>query len=174
MIKLLPQTCSGKNNPAFLGHRQQHLKGYASTLLDFSPTSENEKAGMLIFQNEDHFYFLCRSVENNFPVVQLYRSVANSGKMELLQSQKLLSGGKLKLKIEANGNTYSFYYSDKRKWNLLKADVDAKFLSTKVAGGFVGCMYALYASSYGTVSAAKAYFNWFEYKGNDDIYKNGK
>jgi len=35
-------------------------------------------------------------------------------------------------------------------------------------------MYALYASSYGTVSAAKAYFNWFEYKGNDDVYKNGK
>jgi alpha-N-arabinofuranosidase len=57
---------------------------------------------------------------------------------------------------------------------LLKAGVDAKFLSTKVAGGFVGCMYALYASSYGTASAAKAYFNWFEYKGNDEIYKNGK
>ena len=176
MIKLLPQTCSGKNNPAFLGHRQQHLKGYASTSLNFSATSQNEKAGMLIFQNENHFYFLCKSIKDNKPVIQLYKSIAdNSGKMELLQSQKLLSAGKLKLKIEANGNTYSFYYSDKkRKWNLLKAGVDAKFLSTKVAGGFVGCMYALYASSYGTASTAKAYFNWFEYKGNDDVYKNGK
>ena len=167
-MQLLQQTCSGKSNPAFLGHRQQHLKGYASTSLNFSATSSNEKAGMLIFQNEDHFYFLCKSVEDNKPVVQLYRSVADSiGKLELVASQKISSDQKLNLKIEANGNTYSFYFSENGKWQLLKQNLDAKFLSTKIAGGFVGSMYALYATSNGKVSEAKVNFSWFECKGND-------
>jgi len=47
-----------------------------------------------------------------------------------------------------------------------------KFLSTRVAGGFVGCMYALYATSFGKSCNNKAYFNWFEYQGNDDMYDN--
>lgn len=169
-MQLLPQTCSGKDNPAFLGHRQQHLEGYASTSLSFSPSSENEKAGMLIFQNENHFYFLCKSVENSIPVLQLYKSVKDSGGgMELLQSQKLPAGDhEVNLKIEAKGNTYSFFYSLKNgKWNLFKNKVDAKFLSTKVAGGFVGCMYALYATSSGAQSYTKAFFHSFECKGND-------
>ena len=173
-MKLLPQTCSGKDNPAFLGHRQSYLNGFSATSLNFSPLSENEKAGMLIFQNENHFYFLCKSIEKNIPVVQLYKSVNDSsGKLELLQSQKLpFKGSKeVNLKIEANGETYSFYYSFKKgKWNLLKNKVDGKFLSTKVAGGFVGCMYALYATSLGTESNTKAFFDWFECKGNDIIF----
>jgi len=168
MMQVLPQTCSGKSNPAFLGHRQQHLKGYASTFLNFSAAASNEKAGMLIFQNEDHFYFLCKSVEDNKPVVQLYRSVADSiGKLELITSQKISANHNLNLKIEANGNTYSFYYSENGKWKLLHANLDAKFLSTKVAGGFVGSMYALYATSNEKASASKANFTWFECKGND-------
>jgi alpha-N-arabinofuranosidase len=49
--------------------------------------------------------------------------------------------------------------------------VDATFLSTKVAGGFVGCMYALYATSSGTPSGNSAFVDWFEYVGNDEVYK---
>lgn len=75
------------------------------------------------------------------------------------------------LKIEANGDTYSFYYSfKKRKWNLLKTNVDGKFLSTKIAGGFVGCIYALYTTSLDTERNAEAFFDSFECKGNDIIF----
>ena len=174
-VKLLKQTCSGKQNPAFLGFRQQHIKGFASTSLNFRAASENEKAGLMIFQNENHFYFLCQSVQGKAPCVELYRSVENDkgGKTELLQSQ-FLPGLKdeLQLKIEARGNTYAFYYSvQKGKWNLLKDAVDAKFLSTQTAGGFVGSMYTLYATSNGKITASKAHFNWFETKGNDELYK---
>ena len=110
-INLLPQNCSGKENPAFLGFRQAHINGYAATAINFKPNTENEKAGLLIFQNETHFYFLCQSVNNNTTVVQLYRSVANdkAGRMELLQSQSLQNlKGELQLKIESKKKCLCF------------------------------------------------------------------
>jgi alpha-N-arabinofuranosidase len=174
-MNLLPQTCAGKENPAFLGFRQPHLNGYAATAINFKANAANEKAGLLIFQNETHFYFLCQSVQDGSPVVQLFKSVADekNGKLELLQSQTLTDSNKeLELKIESKGNTLIFYYAtQKGKWNLLKDGIDAKFLSTKTAGGFVGSMYAMYATSSGEKSNNKACFNRFEAKTNDPLYK---
>ena len=95
--------------------------------------------------------------------------------MELIASQKInddQSKKELQLKIEARDDQYSFYYAyDRGGWNLLKDSVDGKFLSTKVAEGFVGCMYALYATSLGSPSTTAAYFDWFEYRGDDEVYK---
>jgi len=52
------------------------------------------------------------------------------------------------LKIESKDDIYSFSYDlEPNQWNVLKDSVDANYLSTKVAGGFVGCMIALYATS---------------------------
>lgn len=177
-LQLRSETCAGNMNPSFLGHRQQHLRGSAITEIHFIPKTKNEKAGLLIFQNEKHFYFLCKSLDQNESVIQLYRSGGNadsSSKMELITSKKLSEdqrGKKLDLKIEANGDSYSFFYSFKpNEWSLLKDSVDAKYLSTKVAGGFVGCMYALYATSLGKTSTNVSYFDWFEYQGNDEVYK---
>jgi len=49
--------------------------------------------------------------------------------------------------------------------------VDGRFLSTATAGGFVGNVFGLYATSTGKESNNTAYFDWFEYKGEDDVYK---
>jgi alpha-N-arabinofuranosidase len=169
-VPLVPETCSGE--PAFIGHRQQTARGSATTALDFHPPADNEKAGLLVFQNPNHFYFICRSVVDHRPVVQLFRApvtspdiaAAYAGNMELLATHVLddaSAGGLLQLKIVAKGDTYAFYYAEKKGgWHLLKDAVDAKYLSTKVAGGFVGCMYALYATSLGKPSQARACFDW--------------
>jgi xylan 1,4-beta-xylosidase len=53
----------------------------------------------------------------------------------------------------------------------LKNIVDATFLNTKTAGGFVGSMYALYATSSAEKSVNKVYFNYFETKSDDELYK---
>ena len=174
-MNLRPESCSGDMNPSFLGHRQQHLNGSVSVALDFSPRAENEKAGILVFQSEKHFYFLCKSLEGKEPVLQLYRSTAAddaAGQMELLTSLKIgdeVRGKEVELRIEAHGNSYSFLYArEDHAWNLVKDSVDARFLSTRIAGGFVGCVYALYATSLGQASDNSAYFNWFEYVGHDE------
>jgi alpha-N-arabinofuranosidase len=172
-MQLRPESCAGNKNPSFLGHRQQHLRGSASVAIDFSPKAENEKAGLVIFQNEKHFYFLCKSFDGYAAVIQLYKS--GEDQMELLGSQTITDEQKAKplhLRIEVRGNTYSFSFAtDSGKWILLQDYVDARFLSTKVAGGFVGCVYALYATSLGKPSENSAHFDWFEYVGDDEVYK---
>ena len=177
-LRLRPETCSGAANPSFIGRRQQHAIGTVSVSLDFLSTSDNEKAGLLVFQNENHFYFLCKSHTQGEPVVQLYKSVDGDRpeqQMELMAEERLTNdraAKELYLKIEAQGNTYSFHYGIRpNNWKLLKEDVNAKFLSTKRAGGFVGCIYALYATSLGRPGNSTAYFDWFEYSGNDEPYR---
>jgi alpha-N-arabinofuranosidase len=177
-MRVRQETCADAVNPSFLGHRQQHATGSASVSLEFSPKTENEKAGLLVFQNETHFYFLCRSILGGKHVIQLFSSAIDGGQartMQLIASQELQGNSgeqAVGLRIKAHGSSYSFLYStQKDNWTLLKDGVDARFLSTRVAGGFVGCMYALYATSLGTPSTSKAYFDWFEYEGNDKVYQ---
>jgi xylan 1,4-beta-xylosidase len=167
-----PETISGKENPSFIGQRQQHLKCTATTSLLFTPVSENEKAGIVIFQSEHNFYYLCKSLIKGKPVVQLLKSTSTEA-LNLIASKDLTRvSSALALRIKANRAKYDFYYStDNTNWQLLKAGVDGKFLSTKVAGGFVGSLFGLYATSSGKLSHTKAYFDWLEYKGDDDVYK---
>jgi alpha-N-arabinofuranosidase len=168
-LKLRPETCSGKENPSFLGRRQEHLSCNASVSLTFSPVADNEKAGLLIFQNEDHYYFLCKSVKNDIPCVQLYKS------NELIASDISGKENKIFLRIEAHETYYSFFYASKEgEWKLLKDNLDASFLSTKTAGGFVGCLFAMYATSLGKPSVSYADYDWFKYFGSDKVYKSAK
>ncbi len=155
-LRVRPESCAEKVNPSFLGRRQQHLQGSASTALVFAAAAENEKAGLLVFQNEKHFYYLCQSLDGQDTVVQLYKSAGKEKsveQMKLMVSKKInidRSKPELYLKIAAEGNVYSFLYcTTMPDWQVLQSDVDAAFLSTRVAGGFVGCVYALYATSLG-------------------------
>ncbi|HEY0678425.1 MAG TPA: glycoside hydrolase family 43 protein [Chitinophagaceae bacterium] len=171
-IKVRPETCSETGNPSFIGRRQQHLRAAAATALLFSATAENEKAGLVIFQNEHHFYFLCKSIQDKKPVIQLYKST-ETAEMEFITGLQLPTGDdQIRLKIAAERESYSFYYSTGNDhWKLLKSGLDAAFLSTAMAGGFVGCVFGLYAASLGKKSDLTARFNWFEYQGNDEVYK---
>ncbi len=172
-IQLKPATIAEKVNPAFIGYRQSHQRGYASTALTFTPANSNEKAGLLVFQNENHYFYLCQSVDNNQPVLQLYKGPGkNGGEPLLLSTLKIQTNGQLplQLKIQTNGNAYSFYYAEKgsNSWRTFKEGIDGTFLSTHNAGGFVGCMYAMYATSNGAPTTNSAVFSYFESKGNDD------
>ncbi len=171
-LQIRAQTCGGLENPSFVGFRQTHAKGYASTALQFAPASANEKAGLLVFQNETHYYFICQSVENGKQVVQLFKSTANNNEPANIASAPLANANELFLKIEAKGSTYAFYYAtQKNNWQLLKDNVDGTFLSTEVAGGFVGSYYALYATANGKASSSIASFDWFACKSDDQVYK---
>ena len=92
--------------------------------------------------------------------------------MELITDVPLeTKTGKIGLRIASVGDTYSFSFSeDAKKWKLLKDQVDGKFLSTKVAGGFIGCLYGLYATSSGESTTNTASFQYLSYKGEDPMY----
>jgi xylan 1,4-beta-xylosidase len=164
-MNLLPETCMGTGNPAFIGKRQQHLVCKASTALDFVPKSENEKAGLLIYQSENNFYYLCKSIADGKQVLQVFKGNKQNNNMDLL-NQTSVNLNQVYLQIEAVKGVYNFYYSENNKdWKLLKGDLDGKFLSTKEAGGFVGSLFAMYATSSGVSSENKASFKWLNYEG---------
>jgi alpha-N-arabinofuranosidase len=171
-LNLKPETVMDLGNPSFVGKRQQHLYSMAETEIDFTPGAENEKAGLTILQNEGHFYFLSKSVKDGQPVIELYKSVPRQKEMELLTSAPLLKSGKLKLRIESFGDYYNFSFAEKGSdFKLLKDHLDARFLSTKTAGGFIGCLYGLYGTSSGESSTNKATFKYLKYKGDDPVYR---
>ncbi len=172
-IRLMPETLSGTGHPAFLGHRQQHAFCTASTALTFEPRAENEKAGLTIFQNESHYYFLCLALEKEKPALQLWKSTDSktpARSLLLLKSiplKRSAFNGEFGLRITAAGGSYAFYYAEKRgKWKLLLDRVDGPFLSTRIAGGFVGSFFALHATSLGQSSGSSAIYHWFEYSKN--------
>jgi len=186
-INLRPEVLWGKYNPSFIGRRQQHAYCYASAGFTFSPESENESAGIAAFQNRTHFYYLCKTLRDNKEVVQLVKgkepvktaTEENSDDYSKLIKEITLdnneTGKKLYLKIEASGKEYSFFYSAiQGEWKTIAEGIDGKYLSTDVAGGFVGTILGMYASSNKKPSKNYANFDWFEYSGNDPVYNNIK
>lgn len=170
-MELRSETCSGKQNPSFIGHRQQHIIGSAVTSLSFNALSENEKAGLIIFQNESHFYYLCKSTKDKKSVVELFKSTKTE-ELELLNSITINDDLNCYLKIDAKGKYYSFSYSSNNTdWKYVAENVDGKYLSTTVAGGFLGSLYGLYATSSGKPSSSKASYNSFLAINNDEVYR---
>lgn len=164
-IKLRPEMIYEKVNPSFVGRRQQHLNCDAVALLKFTPQAEKETAGIIAFQNENHYYYLGKTLFKGKPVVQLRKQSSVIAQIELGSDEV---NKPLYLKIESQGKFYHFYYSTSRDtWQTVKKSVDGKFLSTEVAGGFVGTMMGMYASSQEHSSSNIAKFDWFSYRGDD-------
>lgn len=169
-LKLKPETIMGMGNPSFIGKRQQHLFSITDVSMTFEAKSENEKAGLVIFQDEKHFYYLCRSKVGTQNMIQLYKS--KEDQTMVLLTQAPIASKSIKLRIQSEGDKYSFHYATKgNKFNVLKSGVDGKFLSTKTAGGFIGCIYGMYATSSGQPSDNTASFKFLRYAGNDPVYK---
>lgn len=168
-IELQPETCSEPKNIAMVADRQNHLNGYVSTRMRFQTQADNEKAGLLIFQNENHYYFMCKSADKGLPVVQLYKGPGNRYAQmgpQLITSIPLRKkNAGIIFKVEVDEKGYNFYYSIKKdKWLLLRSSMDRTYLSTRTAGGFVGCVYGLYATSNGLPTVNRAMFDWFEHQ----------
>lgn len=172
-LKLKSETVMDFANPSFIGKRQQHLYSTTETALNFTATKENEKAGLMIFQDERHFYFIGKSIAGGKPVLQLFQSNPKEKTMNLLAEVPVSSTqNQVKLRISSAGDKYNFYYATaKENWQVIKDNVDGKFLSTKTAGGFIGCIYGMYATSSGESSNNSASFKYLKYKGNDPTFK---
>jgi alpha-N-arabinofuranosidase len=138
--------------PSFIGRRQQHLFASASTAMSFVPTMPGDKAGLVAFQNEDHYYFLGLVRRGSETMVQVEmhngRSTPDSGSVLAAVPLRLAADAPLYLKVEARAGRYDFYYGTRpNEWIALTRDADGTILSTKKAGGFVGTFFGMYAYS---------------------------
>jgi xylan 1,4-beta-xylosidase len=172
-MKLKAETVMELGNPSFIGKRQQHLYCTAETEMDFTPKSESEKAGLTILQDERHFYFISKSLDQGKPVIQLFKASSDGKTMEMITHKQITEAGKsVKLRIVAEGEFYSFYFSNGPSWQLMQDKLDAKYLSTKTAGGFIGSLFGMYATSSGQPTSNVASFKYLKYKGDDPMFKN--
>ena len=165
-LKLRPQMLSERANPSFVGRRQQHINFSAQTAMEFTPADAAECAGLVLLQNNEfHFRFV---VTLDAQGGQITRLVKRQAGIDTIVAEHPTSGAGHTMKVEAQGQDYSFYYAaDGDNWQPVAEDVDGRILSTNIAGGFVGAYIGMYASSNGKTNENIADFNWFEYKSTE-------
>lgn len=139
-------SASEKKVPAFICRRLQHHKFECSTRMLFCPQSKAEQAGILLFKDEKHQYFLAVGRDDQGECISL-RQIGD-GESKVLASVRLDDGGVLTdLKVVSRGTHYDFYYARQEGvWNVLCRNVDAGYLSTATAGGFTGTTIGMYAT----------------------------
>ena len=149
-IRARSEDLSGRGQPSFVARRQQHGTATASTAMRYAPARPGDRAGIVAFHNESHYYFLGVVHDGGGPVVQVrrrsWRGGAAGDSVVASAPVALSSNAPLYLQIRARNNRYDFSYAIKpNAWTTLLADADGEMLSTIVAGGFVGTMFGMYA-----------------------------
>jgi alpha-N-arabinofuranosidase len=154
-----PLTLDDRDNPTFLGRRQQHKKFTATTQLEFSPAASNEIAGMTLYMSENYHYDFYLK-KGNILVLRYKLS-----RLEHIEKEVKVKNATVQLRVVGNKDIYIFSYSDDGGKTFQTAGtVDMNFISRENAGGFSGVYIALYASGNGKRSQAKARFDRFDYQ----------
>lgn len=140
----LSVSLADKQRPAALMYRQKHTAFEATTELAL-PLPAQSSAGLTVFQNETHHYYL--GVENNGKGYTVFLEQAQNDQPERIQSAPLAANvNEVVLGTEGTEGEISFYYiTDDGRKTYLAQDADARILSTEVAGGFVGAHIGLHA-----------------------------
>lgn len=121
--------------PGFIGRRQQHHDATVSTLVQYAPGGDGDRAGLLAVQNDAAYAFLGVTQLEGKRVVALYTS--EDGKETLRASAPIGNEG-VELTMEMRGGRSAYRYRAGGQVKTLAADVDVTFLSTQKAKGFVG------------------------------------
>ena len=154
----LELTCSeekatGRHTAAFVGRRLHHHKFSAETRMYFSPSKYSDAAGLMLFKDERHQYFLKVTKDGIAMDKVEFEIVVEQGKAPRMEqmdgeqaSAKLGRYKFIDLKITSDGETFSFWYAPNgKKWQALIEGVDASFLTSASASGFTGTLIGPYA-----------------------------
>ncbi|MEH0153385.1 glycoside hydrolase family 43 protein [Limibacter armeniacum] len=145
-----PTNLREMKHTAFLGRRQQHHDFTLETAIRFVPMSEQDFAGISLFQRESHYLNLGLTKDGTKTILALCKSQQGE---DGLMEEKLASVAlpiydeEVKLKVQCENGIFSFLYQlENEDWKTLKTGIDAAYLSTAEAGGFIGTVMALYTT----------------------------
>lgn len=148
------------NAPVFVGRRQQHFDCRASTVLEFTPQTDGEEAGLTVFMNNLHHYDIALTAIDGRRTIVVRKRI---GSLSAVVAQQVVGDGLVTLAIDADRDQYAFACATGSDALKVIAQGETRYLSTEVAGGFVGVYFALYATGNGQQSQSPAYFDWFKY-----------
>jgi len=122
--------------------------------MHYLPATEAELAGLVLFQNEAFHITLGVTLidgQNHVILQKAERAEDQNVNKVVLASERLPArfNGVIGLKAEMNYGQLAFSYRVRNRgnWNLLMEGIDATYLSTARATGFIGTILALYAST---------------------------
>ncbi|MET0982996.1 MAG: glycoside hydrolase family 43 protein [Telluria sp.] len=130
------------STPAFVARRQQHHIARISTSLRFRPAHEGDRAGLVAYQSDASHLFYGLERLGQRSVLALY--VREKAAADRLLASVPLDSEAIDLAIEVDGGRMRFSYTAGGATRVLRADVDASFLSTAKAGGFTGTIIGPY------------------------------
>jgi alpha-N-arabinofuranosidase len=138
--------------PAFVGRKQAHAIATVSTALRYTADRDGDRAGLVAMQSDDAYLFFGVQREQGRQAVTLSvrKTAQDPRRGRVLASVPLASvGGRagkpIYLKLQIDGGILGVSYAVRKdQWKSLAAAMDATFLSTKHAGGFVGTVIGLY------------------------------
>ncbi len=147
-----PVALDSLGNHAFIGERLSAMKFEAETNMDFTPKSQSEEAGLLLFQKEGFLHKFTKTLDTDGRQILCVEEVRD-GKLaahyETLLDKKEAKA-ELTLRVTTpSAKRYQYSYSPDggKTWKNVGETLDATTLSTGVAGGFVGAFVGIYATS---------------------------
>ena len=140
-LKCSPARATKFETPALILRRLQHHAFTASTRMRFTPEGE-EAAGLLLYKDEQHQFFLKVCLQDGVPAIALERAGENLGGEPLPEDYDTID-----LEVASDdGLSFRFSYAvDDGPMQTFTQGVGAAFLSTAVAGGFTGTTVGPYA-----------------------------
>jgi xylan 1,4-beta-xylosidase len=148
-------------SPTFVGRRQQHLRARVATRIDFAPAGDKDEAGLVLYRSPRHRYEL--GVRRSGAGREVFvRQTIGAHVSTVTASAPAPGREPLVLHIDAEAARYTFSWGPAAdRLNKLGA-AEPRFLSSEVAGGFIGTYVGLYALAPG--GATPAAFEWFDYE----------
>lgn len=142
---------------AFVGLRQKEMSGECSTEMEFVPTSENEEAGITVFQSANFHYDFFVTLRNGKQVVVLRKSVG-----DMLQEDAAIAvtGNTFQLKIQFDADSYHFLVTQNGEWVEAGRGI-SNLIATEVAQVWTGVYIGMYSTGNGSACKNSADYNWF-------------
>ncbi len=145
--------------------RQSNKSFRAETALDYEPSMYLQMAGLMLYLNEDNYWYAYVSrEEGRGKVLRLMRCVRDEFTAEPFVID-LKEGCPIQLAVEVTGVNGQYYYRTESgdEWKPLGTPQNIGFLS----GGFTGNFIGIAAHDMNHFKGSYADFEYFRYKGRD-------
>ncbi|MGG4552712.1 glycoside hydrolase family 43 protein [Paenibacillus humicus] len=145
--------------------RQTHKSFRAETALDHEPTLYLQMAGLMLYLNEDNYWYAYVShEEGRGRVLRLLRCERDEFTLEPVIID--LKEGSVRLAVEVSGVNGQFFYGGEgaAEWQPVGQPQNISFLS----GGFTGNFIGIAAHDMNQFKGSYADFHYFRYEGRDE------
>ncbi|MBO3083734.1 glycoside hydrolase family 43 protein [Cellulomonas fengjieae] len=152
---------AGRGTPTFVARRQQHPRFRTRTRLRADGLTGAEQAGVVAFLHQDRFVTHALGVDADGSREVRVTAWTSAGGHVLGRAP--LPGDSATLLITGDDSTYTFALETGAEQTVVAA-VDRAFLSTEVAGGFLGVHLGVFADGASGPSTAQALVEAFSYE----------